>query len=401
MRIWLAIIILCSTCFLYSQDKPEWLNRFLCGEAIADIQQYYVGIGFGTSRELAEQDARKSFAHCVETRVSSMLREKQQEDNDEVSSYFESSTELQTDISLRGIQISATYFDVENGQYYSIIQISKDDYAAILTQEIDCEIAIQRKKNEALKEQNHINEAKQREVLRAQQEQIQIEMEKQRVKEEQFKLIYQQYSDFLDEDTPSSLFNADCGLPSNHQSLKGSLQLDPYHVLYASYTMRIAILSLQYRADFVHEKIVRNEAQARFQLVPYIGQIHKFTLNAGVTFYDYKREGIQWDSLEVEYTPLVAGSIAFPDCYYTYLSFYCDKRFLEIAPRFYPFYESIGKGVGFTIEAKYLFDKTYREITNGKFFVQPGILFDASRDFSASISYQDNDKFVFSIDIGF
>jgi hypothetical protein len=169
-----------------NQGKPDWVTYYQQGEIgkIAPGHESYFGVGSSRdSQAEADSQARLEFARNVETRVESQYREAATVADNREEYSLEMSTTVLTDLSLKGVRITRVWVDEATGTFYSLIIMSREEYAALLERNIQEELALQ--KTRLAKERADLEAQGERQRLEALEKQNQQDQEAQKLAEEQ------------------------------------------------------------------------------------------------------------------------------------------------------------------------------------------------------------------------
>lgn len=398
----LTLALAFSSIIAYSQEKPEWTNTLknTIGPG------YYYGIG-SSQVSLDESDTRAflEFSRMVEVKVKSLIQREVSEEGEEFSERTNISTQLISDVSLKGISITERYADTVTKTFYSLILYSVSEYDSLVLSQIEREIALMKfrnkmeeeRKQEELRVQkvmNKLEEEKKQEVLRAKQEQISIEQKKQHQKELEADLYRKIYGEFLSSAPPEKIISSRHAEVSNGENslmVKGGL--GPLQFNGALYAVRSAMFEIGGMAKFQKKKFAQQEAYLKIQVLPRVGEFSKTSLAIGAvqsvgliadSGYQFKRS---------KYSLFLTGNVTIPEYYYSTFSVYGDKRKVSAGMTSFPFYEQFKNHLGFVIEFNSIFDKEFRNIKGNSFIVNGGLRLQGSDRFSTLLVYEDYEQF--------
>jgi len=165
--------------------KPDWVSLYQQGEIgrIAPGHDSYFGVGSSPESQAgADTEARLEFARNVETRVESQYREAVRVADNKEEYSLEISTKVLTDLSLKGVRITRVWRDGQTGTFYSLIVMSRGEYAALLERNIQEELALQ--KTRLAKERADLEAQAERQQLAALEKQNQQDQEALRLAEQ-------------------------------------------------------------------------------------------------------------------------------------------------------------------------------------------------------------------------
>ena len=160
------------------QGKPDWVSFYQKGEIgkIVPDRNSFFGVG-SSSENQGEADfaARLEFSLNVETRVKSSYSEIVAVNEGKEDYKLDINTQVWTDLSLKGVAITEIWQDPESLIYYSLIRISRDEYTAILEQNIKEELIL--RKTQLEQERARVEAAAEKQRLSAMEEQNRLEQE--------------------------------------------------------------------------------------------------------------------------------------------------------------------------------------------------------------------------------
>ena len=154
-------------------------------------------------------------------------------------------------------------------------------------------------------------------------------------------------------------------------------------------------------AVFRDRKFNQQEAYAKIQVLPAVGEFSKTTLTIGISQaigsiadsgYQFKRS---------KYSFFVAGNYTDPEWEYSTLSFFGDKRKIALGMTSFPFYSQFKTHFGFVLEANVIFDKEFRNNYGDPFVVNGGIRLQGNGEFSTQFAYENNEQFVLTFEFQF
>lgn len=384
-----------------SQTRPDWTN--IQKNAIGP--GYYYGIGI-SHISLEESDTRAflEFSRHVEVKVKSVFQREVSEEGKDFSESTNITTELISDVSLKGIAITERFVDSTASMYFSLIQYRTSEYDSLIQFQIEREIVLMKLRNKMVEEKkqeeirlqkklNQLTEEKEIEELRAKDVQLTIEQQR-RLQQEQEEALHRKiYGEFLRSAPPEKVVSFRNGEVSNEESslmLKGGLApLEHAGIMYAA---RTGVFELSGTALFRHKKFAQQEAHLKIQVLPRVGEFTKTSIAVGVvqaigmiadSGYQFKRS---------KYSLFVAGNITVPKYYYSTFSFYGDKRKIGIGITSFPFYDQFKNHLGFMIEMNSILDKDFRNSKGNAFVVNGGIRLQASDTFSTQLVFEEYEQ---------
>ncbi|MFA6456529.1 MAG: hypothetical protein WCW40_06880 [Bacteroidota bacterium] len=387
--------------FVPAQTRPEWTD--LTKNSIGSGYQYGIGTSSSSSDD-ADTRALIEFSRNVEVKVKSIFQREVSDEGKEFSDKTNISTQLISDVSLKGVSITERYADTASGNFYSLILYRTSEYDSLVRFQIEREIVLMKvrnkmeeeKRQEELRSQKAMNQLKEdlkREELRAHQEELTIEQRRRQQKEQEAELNRKIYGEFLKSAPPEKAVSFRNGEVSNAGSslmLKGGLS--PLQLNGALYAVHSAMFELAANAVFRNKKFVQQEAYVKIQVLPRIGEFSKTSLAFGVvqavgliadSGYNFKRS---------KYSLFVSGNVTVPQYYYSTFSFYGDKRKAAVGITSFPFYELFKNHLGFVIELNSIFDKDFRNAKGNAFVINGGIRLQGSDTFSTQLVYEDYEQ---------
>lgn len=398
------------TAHLVPQEKPQWVLQ----QKIENPSESYYGIGISQT-SFTESDARAliAFAQNVEIKVKSIFQQEVLEEGKDFSDKTKVTAELVSDVSLKGISITERFVDTTSKTFYSLISYRKSEYDSLVTHEIQREILLMKAKNKMLEEKreeelraqktkNLQEEESKKETLRAQQKEIELKRKEQQQEEERKALYKKLYGDFLKELPPEkmvSVRNAEIAHGTSALMVKGGVA--PLQFNEGYYAFRIAVVELSAKAVFRDGKFNQQEAFAKIQILPGVGEFSKTSLAIGASQaigiiadsgYQFKRS---------KYSFFAAFNYTDPEWEYSTISFFGDKRKAAVGVTTFPFYSNFKTHFGFVIEALAVFDKDFRNKYGDSFVVNGGVRLQANEDFSTQFAYENNEQFVLTFEFQF
>jgi len=395
---------------MQSQEKPQWVVQ----QKIESQSDSYYGIGISqTSANDADARALIAFGQNVEVKVKSIFQREVTEEGKDFSENTKVTAELVSDVSLKGISITERYADTTAKTFYSLISYRKSEYDSLVTYEIQREILLMKARNKmteekreeelrAQKTKNLQEEEGKKESLRAQKTQIELKKQEQRQEEERKELCKKLYGEFLKEAPPEkivSVRNAEIAHGTSVLLVKGGIA--PLQFNGGYYALRFAMFEISGNAIFRDGKFNQQEAFAKIQILPGVGEFSKTSLAIGASqavgmiidsSYKFKRS---------KYSFFAAFNYTDPQWEYSTISVFADKRKAAIGLTTFPFYSQFKTHLGFVIEANAVFDKDFRNRYGDPIVVNGGVRLQANEDFSTQFAYENNEQFVLTFEFQF
>ncbi|MFZ4621107.1 MAG: hypothetical protein ACOYNS_11145 [Bacteroidota bacterium] len=392
------------------QTKPEWTNT----QKNTIGPGYYYGIGTSYISD-SEADTRAfiEFSRNVEVKVKSIFQREVSEEGKEFSDKTKVSTEMVSDVSLKGIGITERYVDTTAHTHFSLIKYRITEYDSMMQFQISREVALMKVRNQMLEEKrqeelrsqkasNQIEEEKAKEDLRTKHERLTLEQQRQKQEEQEAALHEKIFGEFLKYSAPEKAVTFRNGEISNGENtivVKGGLS--PFAFNGGMAAIRLAMFELSGTALFDQNKFQSQEAFLKIQIIPRVGEFTRTSLSIGAvqaigmiadSGYKFKRS---------KYSGFIAGNVTVPEYLYSTFSFYADKRKVSIGATSFPFYAQFKNHFGFVIEANTIFDKDFRNKKGNAFVVNAGIRLQGSNKFSTQISFEDYKELNLSLEFQF
>ena len=374
--------------------KPDWVRRYQKGKSIKSALDYYYGIGTSKkSQSEADIKAREEFAISVEVKVKSIFEEEIKEKNRRVFEFSRYSLSELTEISIKGITVTERYEDLRKRTYYSLIKIRKDEYNRIKYGEIKRELERQQMELQRQMLSHQIEEQAAREKTRHWWELWEI-------KKEEFlrKKVY--YREFLQNQPPGKVITLRNGqLSSRTHELSFGIGIVPVSISSLYYAYRFWQLELILNMGFRDNQLQQQDLSLKFQLLPNTGEFYKTSISFG--FVEYVGSISEMDLKEVQpkYSPFIAGNITVPIWYNSYISFYGDFKKVSLGINNFIFYENLKDKVSFLFQIDFILAEDFRNRFVDPVLFQIGLRFKTFRNISSSLTYEDHELFVFSVDI--
>ncbi len=401
---------ICNIFFLSAQSKPEWANT----QKNTIGSSFYYGIGYSQhSSEEADTRAFVEFSRNVELKVKSIFQQQVTEEGKDFSERTNISTELITDVSLKGIAITERFADTTSKLFFSLIQYRKTEYDSMVLFQIEREVILMKVRNKMIEEKrqeelrsqkvrNLQEEDRKKEELRAKQEELTIEQKRQQQKDQEAELHRKMYGEFLNISPPEKVVSLRNGEISNGEnSLMLKAGLAPLRFNGGFYARRFWVFEIAGNAIAQKGKLNQQEAFFKIQILPRIGEFSKTSLSIGVvqaigliadSGYNFKRS---------KYSLFVAGNVSIPEYSYSTFSFYGDKRKISVGVTTNPFYSQFKHHFGFVLEANTIFDKDFRNSKGNALVINGGIRLQASDYLTTQLVYEDYEQLNLTLEFQF
>jgi len=419
---------------LEPSEKPEWIKRHQEGQEIKNADRYYYGIGNSNkSQEDADAKARREFVLNVEVKVKSVFVDEIKERNRKASEYSRWSNSQVSEICLRGIGISERYHeDIEKKilgklpmiktQYYSLIQIRKEEYGRIVVEEIKRSINLREHALEEEIAEQRLNTRRQEEALIQKKERVNQERIKESIKEQEHDItldkkrsklsrsienvrnrmqrIYEQesmYRDFLDQKPPFQVLSMCNGeLLDGKHGFQAEIGVYPFSFERLFYAYHIRLLEFGLNVTLDQNRFDDQDFYIKLQLLPNKGKFWKTSLAFGYVEYLNSMDKIQFNRMRPEHSPFIAMNITMAPAYHSYLSLYGDFRKTSVGINNFALYRHFQNNIGFLIQCDFIYDKDFRNRFNDPVLFQAGVRFKATNNLSFTLAYEKHEIFTFS-----
>ncbi len=400
-KISLSCLFIILFSIIFAEDMPEWVSYYNKTGTIENHKKNYFGIGISDkSQSEADKTALRNFAMSIETKVKSEVNSYLSEKNGKVKDKIYKKIIISSDIGLKGISITGRYCDGE--YYYSIIQYEKKEYNLILREEVERDLERQKIELEKEIEENKIAEIKKQEEIRKKKEKEKIKDSLAEMKNELMLKLRNKYPDFFNSAPPYQAVSFRNGQLTPYQfqiNLKAGLFPVSLDEVLLSY--KLWLFEFSSTSAFYESKYDQQELQLKFQILPYSGNFYKFSAAFG--FKGYKTELIE-SSFQDAYllvTPFIAGNITLPDLHFSFASIYADLGKTSFAVNNYLFYNQLKDRFSVIAELDYYYDENLMDKFDDAIVFQPAIRFKTTDNITSTFSYEDNELWKISVELGF
>lgn len=404
----LSVFLFCSG--IAFAQAPEWTN--IAKNSIGP--GYYSGIGISSaSQSDADNRAFVEFGRSVQVMVKSVFQREVSEEEKSFSDKTTISTEMISNVSLKGITVTERYHSVTDSLYYSLIKYAVAEYDSTVLNEVRREIAMLKVRNQmeeerkqeelrAVKAKNALDEQKTKEELRTNQERITFEQQRQKQEEEAKALHQKMYGEFLAVPAPEravTLRTAELSTQGNSLLVTGGF--GPFQLSGLRYAMRLAMFEVSASATARDYTLLQQDAYLRVRIIPGVGEFTKTTVTIGVV----QSVGAPKDSVFTFDHALIsfyaAANLTIPEYWYSTFLLTGEKRKIGAGWITYPFYPQLKQHVGFSLEAVTILDKAYRNSRNEKFVINGALRVQASPDFITMLSFEQHERLKLSMEFQF
>jgi hypothetical protein len=387
---------------IITSQAPDWVEQFEAGKNIENYNDYYWGIGTShKTSEKADNGALQQFSRNIETIVKSKIKNQIAEAEGKVSEFTMSSTEISSDVGLRGICITERYQD--NGKFYSIIKYKKTEYNQILAEEIQRDIERKKMQFEKAQQETKLQEAKAKEDLRRKQEKQRIKRKRSEMKQQYITRFKEQYSDFFQLQAPCKILNTSgaslCQKPTQ-VLVKG--RISPISISKATVSKKIWFLQLTANSLFDSEsRFQQAEFYLKYRMLKCQGRFIQagFSVGASAYFTNLQQE----DFLEAEqsYSPFLAATVILPHMRFSYANLYADFNKMSVASQSYLFYPQMKHYLAVILELNYIWNEDLRNSHDDLLVFQPALKFQTTSYLSTMLSYEQNEYMMLSLEVNY
>jgi hypothetical protein len=398
------ILIIIMTLFIFSliaETEPGWVSNYKKTGSIKSFKKYYFGVGVSEKSEYkADELAKERFGLSLETRVESEVNRFIEERNGKVTDEISKKIKISSDIGLKGVSFAGRYYDGKN--YYSLIKYKKKEYNNILREEVERDLERQKIELDKLIAKNKIEEEEQREKIRNKKEKAKIKESFSEMREELLLQMRTKYPEYFDSAPPYKAVSFRNGqlIPYGNQlNIKTGLfpiALDEVMLAYKAW-----LFELSAKASFYENKYRQQELQLKYQIMPYSGRYNKFSVAFGFTGYKTGLIDSSFVDAHLLVTPFIAGNVTLPDLYFSFGSVYADLGKAGLAINNYLFYKQLKDRISVILEVNYIYDEHLRNVFNDALVFQPAIRFKTTDNLSSTFSYEDNQLWKISVEMGF
>ncbi|HEY6951161.1 MAG TPA: hypothetical protein VI758_02070 [Bacteroidota bacterium] len=383
-------------------EKPGWVRLHQQGLLLSDSVECYFGIGSSpNSQEEADAGARHDFAMNVEMKVENVIVHNVQELDNSVKEEYSANVRISSEVVLRGIGISARYEDVEHRKFYSLIRIQKSTFDTLLATEMQRDL-------ERKKTGNRAEEEMRAEELRSRQVQLDLKKKEEATRVEELDLERKEFAEFLGFQAPDQVIdlrNGEVARNSYTIGLKAPLSavaLQSAYFLVAFWHFELSAHAYFEPGRLLKSSILHREQVAfKIQMLQGAGEMNKTSLAIGIVGYSNVSSLRALDTVQGQVSLFAAGDIALPKAFYTYASAYLDERKFSFGLSNIPFPELFKDAVSLLVQLDYVWDNNWRNRFQDPLLIQCGIRFRTSDEFTTSLTYENHEFTVFSIEVGF
>ena len=402
MRKLFAIFLTLILFQIIASQAPHWVEQFQTGKNIENYNDYYWGIGTSNkSSKKADNAALQQFSRNIETIVKSKIKNKIAEVEGKVSEFTMSSTEISSDVGLRGICITERY-QVDD-KFYSLIKYKKSEYNQILADEIQRDIERKKMQFEKAQQEARLQEAKAKEDLRRKQEKQRLKRKKYEMKQQYIASFKEQYSDFFQLQTPCKILNTPgASLCQNPTQVLVKGRISPFSLAEAAISKKIWFLQLTAKSLFDSDnRFQQEEFYLKYRMLKCQGRFIKagFSVGASAYFTNLKQE----DFLKAEqsYSPFLAATVILPHMRFTYANLFADFNRMTVATQSYLFYPQMKHYLAIIMELNYIWNEDLRNKHEDILVFQPALKFQTTSYLSTILSYEQNEYMMLSLEVNY
>ena len=402
LKMILFFVLLISSFVVFAEptEAPEWVQRYKQGQAIKDYTNYYFGIGVSEkSKKDADNEALQEFGRNIETKVRSEIINQLQEKSGKVTEFTSQSVEISSDIGLKGIAITGRF--EEDGTFYSLIQYEREEFNRILQEEIQRDIERKWMEFEKKKEESKLKEEKQREKIRKDKEKGKIKKSKDKVKKQLMGYLKKKYAEFFSSPPPYNVISFQNGeLIPKKMEIGAKAGIAPLTFEAINFSYKYWLLQFTTRSSFYDNEYDCQEFLLKYQILPNTGSFYKISVSFGAIGYMLNLRDEKFFE-EQKYSPFLSGNVTLPNLHFTYASFYGDATKVAIGVNNYFLYSQLKDRLSAIMEMNYIFDEDLQNEDGDSFVFQAGLRFKTTENVITTLSFEDNELIVFSIDVEF
>lgn len=399
-------------------DRPDWVVLFDAGKIgeIAGSDSYF-GVGYSTvSQQEADQMARLEFARNVETRVESRIEEAATAREGTEDYSFEMTTEIRTELSLKGVAVTALWREGENGPFYSLIEMTREAYTALLEQNIREELALQELRME--EERSRLEREREEQRLAAEAEQARLEQEQheEELARREREHLIRKYESFLETPAPAAFIDfRSAALDAAFQRYSLSLGIAPGIAPFDAVSL-LESLSLGYTFwQFMEiSALTRFETREetfgwayqdigiKLRLLNGAGDLVKVSLALGGRAYVVDLHNLVVEGAASGQGASFTGSVivSFPMLLYTHLALEAGLDRLSLGVQSHPLFAVLGDSLGLIGEVHYFIDSRLRRPGfSSSWLFQAGVRFKLGDTFSSTLAWKDHSDVILGFQI--
>jgi hypothetical protein len=248
---------------------------------------------------------------------------------------------------------------------------------------------------------------KRREEIRSQQASLDLKRKEEETRKQELELEKRLYDDFLKMNAPDQVVDLRNGeIALTGCTLAARMSLSPFNVRSANLALALWHFELLTRAEFQVDRfpksdmLRREEAGVKIQLLRKVGEIYKTSLAFGFVSYAHETTLKAFVASRPKYSVFAAGDIALPEILSSYASVYVDARKISTGLNSFPFSGRFKNAVSILLQVDYVRNKDWRDRFQDPLLIQAGVRFRASEAFATSFAYEENEFFVFAVEVG-
>ncbi len=363
----------------------------------------------------------------VETRVTTSIEEFGRADEKRESYEITITSEVKTDLSLKGISVSERWADNREGVFYSLILLPREEYVAILERNVAEELSLQRTRIKQAREEQRLETEKEAAILEKERDQKLIEAERKRIVEEEklrqeelkrlarerLKLKYREFLASQPQAQMISFRNANISHRVQHYALSLGIMpgIAPFDAseLFGRFHLGYRLLKV---FDISSTTFFRNQANEfnwgyqdidlKLRILNSVGDLVPFTLGFGAKGIFFNPLYVFNSSQEVGVfgSLYAAATLSVPMLLYSHFSLYAGLDKISFGIVSHPLFGWIGDAIGLLLEAHYYIESRLVREGLGRFLFQAGVRFH-SEQFAATFAFEDYSRINLGIDLYF
>ena len=399
MKKTILLCLFCLVSFLSAQTNiPDWVHAVKAGRAIQNAEKFYFGIGVADSFKNSDDDARTEFAKNLETKISGSIESKLLEKDEKMVEELFISSEVSTDMILHGVFILERFYDESSDEYFSLIQIDKEEYNKLLIAEIKLE---KQRKAETLEQTQQINLIEEKlkdEEIKKEETELEHKKKMLEIKQEKDEVIYGIYEKFLSIRPPRRIITIETAcLAPTLLSADFKTTMSPFKADKLDLSIRLGYAEFMMSTFWRNETLIGKNSKIRLQLLPNAGKIIRYSLAGGLICPDFPNEADNKNIKEMSFSPMITGTLNLP-MFYSFATIHISSYQIAFGEQLYYPFDYFEEMISIVGEIKYILDKNHRDKFGDVILFQPGIHFQPTEKLGATISYEENHKFIFTFE---
>ena len=331
------------------------------------------------------------------------------------------SSEITTELSVKGISMSERFVDSDADAYYSLIMVTREEYVEIIEKNVEEELALRdaefRKKQDeerlALEQERSDQEREAEEARMA----IDERERREELRQRQLEAMIRRYREFLDTQPQSQLVSirtAQLGHKPQHYSLSIGISpgITPFQPSNLVYRAHIAYRLFNFFEISTTVALNDNsdafdwwfqEFDLKMRILDNVGELIPVSLAVGGKGLFFQPYNV-FTGEKVEIVGVLYGAfmISFPMALHTHLALYGGNDRVSLGFISHPFFTWLDDAIGFIGEASYTFHPLLTGDTYlSNFLFQAGFRLKTFDNLLTTITFEDHNTFSFVLDLFF